>query len=234
MEKSKSVRKRSMMAIVLLVLSFVLISLHFVRVAPYNVLQELDAEHSDRARRISYHDFRPKPSEPLEEQPEEKATPPTAAASGNTTPNPKTPVRIVIPAINLDSRITAMGVDSTGALAVPSGPHGISWYRRSAYPGYRTNAIMAGHNVWNNTPGTFADLHKLSISDSAEIHYYDKTVGTFEVQSNTTYLLEDIPDSIMSFSGTTRTTLITCAGKRTSSGFDSRLIVILQAVELPD
>jgi len=153
----------------------------------------------------------------------------------NREPHPKTPARIVISSIDVDSKITAMGLDSNGAMAMPQGPRGISWYNKSAYPGYSGNAIIAGHNEWNNTPGTFVDLHKLTVGDTVEIYYYDGTKGIFEVISRDVYLLKDAPFSIMAPYGPPRTTLITCAGsKLKAGGYDSRLIVILKAVELPD
>ena len=151
------------------------------------------------------------------------------------TPNPKRPVRIVIPAIGLDSSITAMGRDATGVMAVPKGPYGISWYNISACPGYPTNSIMAAHNTWNGTPGTFAKLHLVQPGAMVDIYYYDKTKGRFKAVSSTTYPLDSIPISVMSRTGGwTRTTLITCAGTKGAGGFDSRHVVVLQAVELPD
>jgi len=152
----------------------------------------------------------------------------------NSEHQPKTPVRIVIPTLNLDAKISAMGTDSSGAFDVPRGPYGVSWYNKSAFPGYPGNAILAGHNYWNDTPGTFVNLHQLDTGDIAVIYYHDQTKKLFEVISKSVFLIEDEPDSVMALTGETRTTLITCAGSRLSTGgFDSCLAVILQAVTIP-
>jgi len=131
-----------------------------------------------------------------------------------------------------------MGRDATGAMGVPRGAHGISWFNISAFPGYRTdrivNAILAGHNVWNNVPGTFANLHTIAIGATVSIHYFDRTIGHFRVISSESYPVDNVPIWIMSrVGGSLRTTLVTCAGERTPAGFNRRHIVILEAVELP-
>jgi hypothetical protein len=159
------------------------------------------------------------------------------AVSPRTIP-PKTPVRLVIPSLGINSSITAMGRDANGVMGVPRGAHGISWFNISAFPGYRTdrivNAIFAGHNVWNSVPGTFANLHTITIGATVHIHYHDRTVGQFQVISSDCYPLDGVPISVMSrVGGSVRTTLITCSGERTPAGFNRRHVVILEAVSLP-
>jgi len=172
----------------------------------------------------------------IEDEPEMQTA--TKLATAVRVTPPKTPVRLVIPSLGINSSITAMGRDATGAMGVPRGAHGISWFNISAYPGYRidrvVNAILAGHNVWNGVPGTFANLHTIDIGATVFIHYHDRTVGRFQVISSDCYPLDDIPITVMSrIGGRVRTTLVTCSGERTPAGFNRRHVVVLEAVELP-
>lgn len=83
------------------------------------------------------------------------------------------PVRMVIPAISLDQRVVAAGVDHSNRPIVLD--HDIAWYNRSAYPGAGENIVFWGHVLrFRNTPQIPAPFARLKeLKPGAEILLYD-------------------------------------------------------------
>ena len=143
------------------------------------------------------------------------------------------PVSLTIPFLEIDAPIVGVGITAEGNMDTTQEPYGIAWYQKGASPGGSGNALLAGHNYWNGTSGSFVKLAYLPIGESMQITYEDGSVGYFLVISNETYELDEIPDSVMTLKGETRTTLISCNGKRLSGGgYSQRTIVLAKAVEL--
>jgi len=70
----------------------------------------------------------------------------------------KTPVRLAIAALEVDTFVVGVGVTSQGDMDTTKEPYGIAWYTRGASPGWKGNALLAGHNYWNGIPGSFVIL----------------------------------------------------------------------------
>ena len=149
--------------------------------------------------------------------------------------DPQTPIKIIIntETMNIEGDIVPVGLDSKGNMATTSEPFGVAWYRYSSSPGWPGNSILAGHNIYLGTPGTFADLYTLNPDDEVRFEYADGSTGYFLVKSNTTYLVKDIPASVMDLKGDARVTLIACAGENIPArgGFSHRVIVLLDPIE---
>jgi len=147
--------------------------------------------------------------------------------------DPQTPVKIRIGKINVEAAIIPVTTDKQGNMATTREPFGVTWYKNGASPGWPGNAILAGHNIYNGTPGSFASLHTLAPDDEVGIEYADGSTGKFLVKSIETYLLKDIPLSTMALTGDTRVTIITCAGQNVPAlgGFSHRVIVLLDPIE---
>ena len=143
------------------------------------------------------------------------------------------PIRIEIPALKIDAPIESVGADNEGRMATSNKGENVAWYKHGPAPGFQGNSLLNGHNNWNKKAAVFAKLPSLSLDEIITIYYEDGSWGTFKVISNESYPLDDIPDTVMSFEGPTRTTIISCTGTyRTSLGtHDQRCIVLLQHLD---
>ena len=142
------------------------------------------------------------------------------------------PVSISIPRLGVHAPVKPVGLDLAGRMATIPNPHVIAWYAQGAAPGAPGNAILAGHRDWNGVLGTFWSLESLAIGSHVKIHLSNGSDEVFQVTSNHAYPANAVPSSVMSLTGPTRTTLITCVGDfvRSAGGYQSRVVVILQKV----
>ncbi len=102
-------------------------------------------------------------------------TAPPAVASGSAPP-----VRVRAPAADLDAALTGVGLDATGALAVP-GASVAGWYTAGPVPGQRGPAVLAGHVDWAGRPGAFGGLHRLAAGDDVVVDLADGSSRRFTV-----------------------------------------------------
>src|SRR5438309_658887 len=78
--------------------------------------------------------------------------PPEAAA------RPPLPVRLVIPAIQVDASVEQVGRTPDGAMDVPKESNDVGWYKLGFRPGEQGNAVMAGHLDTATDRAVFWDL----------------------------------------------------------------------------
>ena len=121
------------------------------------------------------------------------------------------PVRMRIPALELDYQVQGTGADDKGTMQIVPALDVISWFKLSAIPGNRGNAIFGGHNAWSGVRSPIFILDELEIGDEMFIDYADGTSMRFLLESVFVYLLRTAPaDLIMDVRGEPRVTLITC------------------------
>jgi len=151
------------------------------------------------------------------------------------------PQKLVIAKLDVDEEIDPVGKDSeTGMMKVPPGATGISWYKVASgsfpSPGWKGNALLAGHNYYNLVPGTLKDLYTLDIGDTMEVIYKDGSKGVFTLKSKKIYDEDDAKafeeDRVFLSSEDARVTVMTCHGDRKpGGGYPERLIVVFSPVE---
>jgi hypothetical protein len=143
------------------------------------------------------------------------------------------PSRIVIPFLEIDAIVESVGVDSEGRMATSDTAENVAWYKYGPSPGFEGNALLDGHNSWGKRTAVFAKLPTLPLDESVVVYYEDGSWATFKVLTNNSYPLDNVPGSVMSFEGPTRTTVITCTGTyRASLGtHDQRCVVTLRQIE---
>ncbi|MDR1205420.1 MAG: class F sortase [Peptococcaceae bacterium] len=143
------------------------------------------------------------------------------------------PSRIVIPFLEIDAIVESVGVDSEGRMATSDTAENVAWYKYGPSPGFEGNALLDGHNSWGKRTAVFAKLPTLPLDESVVVYYEDGSWATFRVITNNSYPLDNVPSSVMSFEGPTRTTVITCTGTyRASLGtHDQRCVVTLRQIE---
>jgi sortase (surface protein transpeptidase) len=100
------------------------------------------------------------------------ATPPLAAAR---------PVRLRIPAIEVDSTLVDLGLQPDGSLQVPVDGSAAGWFTGSPEPGEIGPAVLAAHVDWNRRPGVFFHLRDLRRGDDVEVDREDGTTARFAV-----------------------------------------------------
>lgn len=150
--------------------------------------------------------------------------------------SPAYPVRLVIPAIQIDAAIEKVGKDQGGAMDIPSKVEHVAWYGLGAAPGEVGNAVIAGHlDLADGSPAVFWGISKLQRGD--EVLVYDAAnVGyRFQVNGSQRYDQQQAPvEEIFGFSLKSELNLITCAGAwdQNNHNYSSRLVVYTTLVEV--
>ena len=183
----------------------------------------------------------PSPSLSASTAPTESAVPslsPPPSATPSPSPTPRVmgevPVRVRIPALEVDAEIQDTGVEESGRMEVVASAFIISWLRDSAIPGNDGNSILAGHNRWAGQDGHLIDMDTLTVGDALEIEYADGEKRTFLLESVFIYALKTAPTAeIMDAGGPARITVITCKGPYNASWgtSENRIIATFKAEE---
>ncbi|WP_444684692.1 class F sortase [Alkalicoccus luteus] len=124
------------------------------------------------------------------------------------------PVRIEIPAIDVDAVVDGYGLNEEGQMAVPDEGETVAWFNRGAKPGAQGNSVLAGHVDDYEGPAVFYDLKELEPGDSIHLYDEDGEQMTFIVQSMESYPYEDAPvDQVFGGTASRNLNLITCTGE---------------------
>ena len=147
--------------------------------------------------------------------------------------NPKMPVRLKIPNINVDAAIEYVGVTSKGAMAAPSDITNVGWFNLGPRPGENGNAVIAGHfDGENGEQGVFANLDKLKMGDKLYVEDSKGTLTTFIVRRSRAYN-PGYADDVFSGTSSAHLNLITCDGvwDQKKQSFSKRLVVFTDIVQ---
>jgi sortase (surface protein transpeptidase) len=144
--------------------------------------------------------------------------PSTAASDGPTsTPlGPSRPVRIRIPAIGVDSKVTRLGLADDGTLAVPQpGPdlNHAAWFENSPTPGQPGPSIIEGHVDSEQGPSVFFRLGDVRPGDRIRVTRKDGVTLVFTVNAVRDFKKKSFPTSVV-YGGdlsTPQLRLITCS-----------------------
>ncbi|WP_338082243.1 class F sortase [Exiguobacterium qingdaonense] len=142
------------------------------------------------------------------------------------------PSRLLIPSIDVDASIEAVGKDDVGRMDTPSDEDRVGWYRYGAKAGATGNVVLSGHLDDLNGPAIFANLDRLPIGEVVTLQQKGQ-VATYEVVSVNRYRLEEVPlASIFAATQAKRIQLITCAGPYDEKlGYRDRLVVTAHLIE---
>ncbi len=140
-------------------------------------------------------------------------------------PGPFSPVRIVIPKIQIDAKIERVGV-TDGAMDVPKDPWNVGWYAVFSRPGERTNVTMSGHrDWWGIGPTVFWNLEQLAPGDKIYLIGKDGRGATYVVTETWQVDASTDAGAVIGDVGYEALTLITCGGAFTGTEYLSRHIV---------
>lgn len=126
------------------------------------------------------------------------------------------PVRVRIPAIDVDSELHPLGLDEKGRLEVPSGERydQAAWYSGSPTPGEPGPSVIEGHvTSQGSVPSVFFELGALQPGDTIEVDREDGTTATFEVYGADSFPKDQFPKTTV-YGNTSgpELRLITCGG----------------------
>ncbi|WP_254552772.1 class F sortase [Kitasatospora sp. MMS16-BH015] len=126
------------------------------------------------------------------------------------------PLRIRIPAIEVDAPLTALGLDATGALQVPSSRERnlAGWYGAGVSPGERGTAVVTGHVDTEQGPAVFFRLAELTAGQLIAVSRRDGHDAVFAVDT-----VEGLPKAgfpstrVYASAARPELRLITCGGR---------------------
>lgn len=157
----------------------------------------------------------------------EAATSGTTPASEVPQAEPGVPIRISIPAVNLDASIVPVGL-ADGAMEIPSAIEA-GWYRLGPRPGSANgSAVLAGHVDHQKSPGVFLELRSLGLGEVVAVTDDFGTSHRFIVTERFQVAKAELPvQSLFDRDGPPVLTLITCGGRfdRKARSYDDNIVI---------
>ncbi len=149
-------------------------------------------------------------------------------------PAPGDPVRIVIPAIDLDRSLVSVGLDKRRIPIVPK--HDIGWYNLSARPSKGENVVLWGHvlrfKATPKIPAPFARLKELEVGARMTLYTADGKAHRYVVVEKVWATPEQVEYILPK--GRELVTLVSCIGDKVITGggveMTHRLITIAAPV----
>lgn len=123
------------------------------------------------------------------------------------------PVRVRVPAIDVDSELLRLGTDATGALEPPDDYDRAGWFADGAVPGDVGPAVVAGHVDSVDGPAVFSRLGDLAPGDEVLLDREDGTTARFTVTGVGRYPKRDFPtEAVYGPTPRAELRLVTCGG----------------------
>lgn len=155
--------------------------------------------------------------------------PPSASANSGRVLGPSPPVRLRIPAIEVDTPVIRLGLAADGTVEVPpiTADDRAGWYRHSPTPGQVGPSVLLGHvTVGAYGDGVFRDLARLRRGDRIVARRKDGTTAEFAVSAVRTVAKADFPaDDVYGDVDRPELRLITCGGPREGEEYRDNVIV---------
>ena len=158
-------------------------------------------------------------------------TPPPARQSANAARalRRSAPVRLRIPAIEVDTPLIRLGLTPDGGVEVPpvTAHDRAGWYQFSPTPGQTGPSVILGHvTVGAYGDGVFRHLDRLRRGDRIEARLENGTTAVFTVGTVRTVAKAEFPaDQVYGDVDRPELRLITCGGQRTGDGYLDNVIV---------
>lgn len=144
---------------------------------------------------------------------------------------PAPPVRMQIPAIDVDAAITAVDLRRDGSLEVPAATDA-GWYRRTPVPGAHGSALITGHVDTARAPAVFARLAALRPGDRIGVAGADGWTTVFEVRGLSRHAKSALPTALWRPDSRRLLRLVTCGGTFDRARRSYRDNIVVHAVAL--
>ncbi|WP_114571295.1 class F sortase [Exiguobacterium flavidum] len=140
------------------------------------------------------------------------------------------PRRLLIPRLDIDTKIEAVGKDEKGRIGVPKDSDQVAWYQPGAKAGETGNVILSGHRDDEVGPAVFYELGSLRPGDEVVVSAGEQL--RYVVTDIARYPVDEVPTgAIFGATVSKRLTLITCDGAYGKEGYEERLIVFARQIE---
>ncbi len=141
------------------------------------------------------------------------------------------PVRLLIPAIGVDSAIVTIGTDDDGALQPPGSPDVVGWFAAGPAPGDTGPALLAAHVDSRVGPGVFFRLRDLRPGDRLTVVRADGSSVAFLVTGRQETAKSSFPtDLVYAPTPGPELRMVTCGGTFDHAARSYRDNVIVQAL----
>ncbi|KFF97589.1 class F sortase [Streptomyces europaeiscabiei] len=139
------------------------------------------------------------------------------------------PVRLLIPAIEVDTPVIRLGLAPDGTVEVPpiTAHDRAGWYEHSPTPGQTGPSVILGHvTVGRYGDGVFRRLARLRRGERIRARLENGTTPEFTVDSVRTVAKADFPaDEVYGNVDRPALRLVTCGGPRTGDEYRDNVIV---------
>lgn len=141
--------------------------------------------------------------------------------------SPASPVRLMIPSINVNANIQYVGITPKGEMEVPNNSVDVGWFKIGSRPGEKGSAVIAGHiDGENGDSGVFANLYKLKDGDKLYIEDDSGITTSFVVRERRIYN-PGYAEEVFSSNDGAHLNLVTCDGvwDGIKKSYSKRLVV---------
>jgi sortase (surface protein transpeptidase) len=138
------------------------------------------------------------------------------------------PVRLVIPAIGVATRLVRLGLEQGGAMQVPGDFGRAGWFAGGPAPGEAGPAVIAGHVDSRTGPAVFYRLRELRPGQAVLVERADGTRLRFVVEQARSYPKASFPTAaVFGPVSSAALRLITCTGDfdRARGSYRDNLVV---------
>ena len=143
------------------------------------------------------------------------------------------PKQLIIPSININTKIEHIGLTAEGAIGVPEGAINVSWFSAGPMPGQKGSAVISGHSgIWKD--GTHSIFDPLPNMKAGDIIYGKDDKGetlSFKVKAIRVYGKDETVPEIFNKSDRAYLNIITCHGDYlpAQKTYSKRLVVFAEA-----
>ena len=136
------------------------------------------------------------------------------------------PVRLRIPAIEVDTRLVKLGLAPDKSIEVPEELGVAGWWEGGPRPGQTGPAVIMGH-VSRNTPAVFSRLHTLQQGEEILVDRADGTTARFVVTGQGNYRKTAFPSDLVYYPTLEpELRLVTCGGLDGATGEYTENLVV--------
>ncbi|MFJ2814053.1 class F sortase [Streptomyces sp. NPDC087294] len=139
------------------------------------------------------------------------------------------PVRLLVPAIDVDTPLLRLGLAADHTVEVPpiTAHDRAGWYEHSPTPGQRGPSVILGHvTVGSFGDGVFRRLDRLRRGDAVDARLENGRTARFAVTAVRTVAKSTFPSNeVYGDVDRPELRLITCGGARTGDGYADNVIV---------
>ena len=146
------------------------------------------------------------------------------------------PARLIIPKIGLEAAVEVVGLTADNAMASPSGPDTVGWYRLGPHPGNKGSAVIDGHSGYaDGSAAAFDRLPELSKGDRFFVEDANGRRASFIVRKTQLFARDANAAAVFAPTASRRLNLITCTGSfDVAAGTHSQRLVVFADLDVSE